>query len=98
MNTESKNEKTNHIEEKPKVSYQALIRGFIIEIIIYGGLLVVYFSVVLRFLEEPLTKLFGENLILYAGLGLGLIGVQAFVLEYVTSLLFDILGLHRLSK
>jgi hypothetical protein len=88
----------NHIEEKPKGPFRALIRGFIIEVIVYGALLVVYFSFGLRYLEAPLTKLFGENLVLYAFVGLGLIVTQAFILEFLTSLLFDFLGLHRLGK
>lgn len=88
----------NHIEEKPKVPFRALIRGFIIEVLVYGALLVVYVSFGLRYLEAPLTKLFGENLLLFAFVGLGLIATQAFILEFITSLLFDFLGLHRLGK
>jgi len=88
----------NHIEEKPKAPFRALIRGFIIEMIVYGALLVVYFSFGLRYLEAPLTNLFGENLVLYAFVGLGLIVTQVFILEFITSLLFDFLGLHRLGK
>jgi hypothetical protein len=88
----------NHIEEKPKTPFRALIRGFIIEVLVYGALLAVYFSFGLRHLESPLTNLFGENLVLYAFVGLGLIVTQAVILEFLTSLLFDFLGLHRLGK
>ena len=98
MNTESREEKVNPMEDKPNESFRPLIRGFIIEIVIYGGLLVFYFNFVLRYLREPLVELFNSSLVFYAVAGLGLIAVQAFVLEFVTSLLFDFLGLHRLSR
>lgn len=86
------------MEKKQRVPFRILIRNFLVELIVYGGLLVVYFFVALRYLSEPLALLFGENLIVYAVIGLGLIVVQAVVLEFVTSLLFDFLGLHRLTK
>ncbi len=86
------------MEKKQRVPFRILIRNFLIELIVYGVLLVVYFFVVLRYLSEPLAQLFGENLIVYAVIGLGFIVVQAVVLEFVTSLLFDFLGLHRLTK
>jgi hypothetical protein len=86
------------MEKKQRVPFRALIRNFLVEMIVYGGLLVVYFFVALRYLSEPLARLFGEDLVVYAIVGLGLIVVQAVVLEFVTSLLFDFLGLHRLTK
>ena len=98
MNTESRDEKVNPTEDKPNESFRPLIRGFIIEIIIYGGLVFLYFNYALRFLKDPLVELFGNSLVYYAVAGLGLIALQAFVLELVTSLLFDFLGLHRLSR
>jgi len=86
------------MEKKAKAPVRELIRNFIIELIVYGGLLVVYFFVVLRYLGEPLARLFGDNLVVYAFGGLGLIVAQAVFLEFVTSILFDFLGLHRLAK
>jgi hypothetical protein len=58
----------------------------------------IYFYVALRFLADPLAQLFDSNLLAYAVLSLGLIVVQSVFLEFVTSLLFDYLGLHRLSS
>jgi hypothetical protein len=86
------------MEKKPKVPFGVLARNFLAEIFVYGVLLVAYFFVALRYLSEPLTQLFGSNLVAYAFIGLGLIVAQAVFLEFVTSLLFDFLGLHRLTK
>jgi hypothetical protein len=86
------------MQKKQKVPFGILVRNFLVEILVYGVLLVIYFFVALRYLSEPLTMLFGSNLLAYAVIGLGLIVVQAVFLEFVTSLLFDFLGLHRLTK
>jgi hypothetical protein len=86
------------MEKKPKVPFGILLRNFLVELIVYGVLLVVYFFVALRYLSAPLEQLFDSDLFVYAVIGLGLIVVQAVFLEFVTSLLFDFLGLHRLTK
>jgi len=86
------------MQKKPKVPFGAIIRNLLVELIVYGILLVVYFFIALRYLSEPLAHLFENDLVMYAILGLGLIVVQAVFLEFVTSLLFDFLGLHRLTK
>ncbi len=83
---------------EPQTPFKQLIRNFLIEMVVYGVLLVAYFFLALRFLAEPLSKLFENNLVVYAFLGLLLIVVQAVFLEFVTSLLFDFLGLHRLTS
>jgi len=74
-----------------------LIRNFAIEVLIYAVLVVSYFFVVLRFLGEPLKKLFTDNLTLYAFAALVLIVVQGAVLELITSFLVGRLGLERLE-
>jgi hypothetical protein len=74
-----------------------LVRNFVIEVVIYGVLVLVYFLLVLRFLAEPLDRLFRTNLTLYAFVALGLIVVQAAVLEFITSVLINRLGLDRLE-
>lgn len=83
---------------QPQTPFLILIRNFLIEVAVYGVLLVIYFFVALRYLGEPLARLFDSNLLVYAVLGLGLIVVQAVVLEFITSLLFDFLGLNRLTS
>jgi len=76
---------------------QKLARNFIIELAVYGILLIIYFFVVLQFLGEVLNNLFLNNTTLYAVVGLGLIGAQAVVLEAVTSFLIRLLHLERLE-
>jgi hypothetical protein len=88
-------EKDNKDQQVP---FRQLIRNFLIEVVVYGVLLVIYFFVALRYLGKPLADLFNSNLLAYAVIGLGLIVVQAVFLEFVTSILFDFLGLHRLTS
>ena len=81
--------------EKSKI--RKLIINFIIELVIYGILVVAYFYLVLRYLRLFLTDLYHDNLVVYAIIGLILIVVQAVVLEAVTSFLLDRLRLERLE-
>jgi hypothetical protein len=74
-----------------------LLRNFVIEVAIYGVLVVAYFIVVLRLLGEPLVQLFHSNLVAYAFIGLGLIVVQGILLDLLTSFLLDQLELERLE-
>lgn len=69
--------------EKQRV--RVIIRTFVIELIIYGILLVAYFFAVLRSLSALLTRYFETNLVVYAFLGLGLIVAQGVVLDAITS-------------
>ncbi|HIE38367.1 MAG TPA: hypothetical protein EYH30_03655 [Anaerolineales bacterium] len=74
-----------------------LIRNLAIELVLYGILVVAYFVVVLELLSEPLTRLFHNDLTLYAFAGLGLIVAQGVLLDAATSFLLDRLGLGRLE-
>ena len=74
-----------------------MIGNFVIELIIYAILVVAYFLVVLRLLGGPLSDLYEDNLVLYAFLALGLVLVQAVVLEAVTSFIMGLLGLDQLE-
>ena len=74
-----------------------LLRSFIIELVIYGVLVVLYFFVVLRLLTGQLTFLFTENPVLYAILALVLIVLQGVFLDWVTSFLLDQIKLERLE-
>lgn len=76
---------------------RSLLRNFILEMILYGVLVVGYFLVVLRFLGEPLTELYDSDLRLYAVAALALIVAQGVVLEWVTSFLVDLMGLERME-
>jgi hypothetical protein len=70
-----------------------LIRSFAIEMLIYSALVVGYFFLVLRFLADPLERLFSSNLTLYAIVALVLIIAQAVLLEAITSFVVGLLGL-----
>ena len=74
-----------------------LVRNFLIELIVYGALVIVYFLVVLRTIGDWLTELYYENLTQYAIAALVLIVVQGFVLELITTFLIERLGLERLE-
>ena len=70
---------------------------FIVELIVYGLLVVAYFLLVLQFLGEPLAELFSKDLPRYALVSLGIIIAQAVALDYVVTFLLDLLGLGRLK-
>lgn len=74
-----------------------LLRNFVIELLIYGTLIVAYFLLVLRYLGDWLLQMYNSELRQYAFVALGLIVAQAVVLEIVTSLLITRLGLERLE-
>jgi hypothetical protein len=76
---------------------QKLVRNFIIELVVYGVLLVIYFFAVLQFLGGMLSNIYLNNSIQYAVVGLVLIVTQAVVLEAVTSYLLRLLHLDRLD-
>ena len=83
------------MSQKPNL--QKLVRNFIIELAVYGILLVIYFFAVLQYLGGMLSNLFLNNTTLYAIAGLALIITQAVVLEAVTSYLIRLLHLDRLE-
>jgi hypothetical protein len=74
-----------------------LIRNLVIELVVYGILLVAYFFAVLRLLGGFLENLFQNNIVLYAFLGLFLILTQGVVLEWLTSFFVRLLELERLE-
>ena len=74
-----------------------LIRNFAIEVVVYAALVLGYFLLVLRFLGQPLERLFSSNLVVYALVALVLIVVQGVVLEAVTSFIMGLLGLDKLE-
>ena len=72
-----------------------LVLNLIIEFIIYGGLVTLYFLVILRYLNEPIKNLFDNNLTVYAIVALILIGLQGVLLERLTFYILDWVGLKR---
>jgi hypothetical protein len=73
-----------------------LVRNFVIELIVYGVLVVTYSAIAFRLLGEPLARLFGSNLPAYALISLVLILTQGVILDLVTSFLLNRLHLERL--
>jgi hypothetical protein len=80
-----------------KEDTRALIRNFVIELVVYGALVLAYSWVVLRWLREPLRQMFHSNLLVYALLSLGLIVAQGAVLDVVTAFLLSLLPTERLE-
>jgi hypothetical protein len=68
-----------------KESRQHTFTDFLFELLIYAALVVVYLSLVFHFLGDWLTAVFNENRVLYAGLGLVFMLIQAFALERLTT-------------
>jgi hypothetical protein len=80
-----------------KREMRVLLRNFVIELVVYGVLVAAYSTVVLRFMGEPLARLFNSNLTTYAVSSLGLILAQGVLLDIITSFLLDRLRLGRLE-
>ena len=78
-----------------KLEPRELFRNLLIEIIIYSALIFGYYLLVLRFLGDWLLSLFQSNLVLYSFLGLGLIILQAVLLDFVTSFLMKYIKLDQ---
>ena len=88
MGQENKQINTQFIPKR-----QAL--NLIIELIIYGGLVTLYFLVVLRYLNEPINNLFDNNLLVYAIVSLILIVLQGVLLERLAFYILGWIGLKR---
>ena len=80
-----------------QVSRRTLLRNFILELVLYGVLVIAYFFLILQSIGVWLTELYYTNLNLYAVVALALIVVQGLFLEMVTSFLIERLGLERLE-
>ena len=81
---------------------RTLFRNLLIEIIIYGILVFGYYLLVLRWLDDWLMTIFNTNLVYYAFVGLGMIFIQAVLLDFVTSILMkfiktDQFGIRRIQ-
>jgi hypothetical protein len=88
MGQDNKQIITKHIPRR-------LVLNLIIEFIIYGGLVTLYFLVVLRYLYEPINNLFDNNLLVYAIVSLLLIVLQGVLLERLAFYILDWIGLKR---
>ena len=71
------------------------LRAYAIELLIYAGLVLGYFYLVLLILGDWLVGLFQGNLSVYAVVALGLIVGQGILLEMVTSILLRLIRSAR---
>ena len=78
-----------------KMEPRKLIRNLVFEIIIYSVLILGYYMLVLRWLGDWIASIFDSNLVLYAFAGLGLIFVQAVILDIITSFLMKYIKLDQ---
>ncbi len=78
-----------------KMEPRQLFLNLLIEIMIYSGLIVGYYFLVLRYLDTWLMEMFESNLVTYALVGLGLIFTQAVILDFVTSYLMKYIKLDQ---
>lgn len=85
------------MNEKTDRSFKLIIRNFLIEMVIYGILLVIYFFLALRYFSQPLAEFFDSSLLMYAFIGLGLIVAQAVLLDMIVTFLFNVIGLDRME-
>jgi heme/copper-type cytochrome/quinol oxidase subunit 3 len=70
---------------------QKSLRAFFVELVIFAGLVVAYFFLVLIFLADWLKKLFDQSKPLYAMVALGLIATQGVVLEVISAALMKVI-------
>jgi hypothetical protein len=76
---------------------RTLLRNFLIELVLYGILIIIYSFIAFRFLGGMLTQTFRDSRLLYAIIGLGLIVAQSALLDIITSFLLDRLKLGRME-
>lgn len=67
------------------------LRAFLIELVIYAGLVVAYFFLVLHFLGHGLRDLEQHHRYAYAGIAVLLMIGQAVLLQYVTTFLLHVI-------
>ena len=82
------------MKQNQKVAFRGMLQNYLIETIIYGGVVFLYYKFVLQLLTKPLFDLFNQNLNLYAVITIVLILLQALILEIFISLIVNGLGLR----
>lgn len=78
-----------------KLEPKKLLRNLLAEIIIYGFLIAGYYLLILRWLDDWLMTIFNTNLVYYSIVGLGMIFIQAVILDFVTSYLMKYVKLDQ---
>jgi hypothetical protein len=88
-------ENSKAIDKNPDL--RILLRNFLIELVLYTMLVVGYFLVALRLLNDYLTSLYHNDLVQYAFIALFLIVAQGVLLDALTSFLLNQTKLDRLE-
>ena len=78
-----------------KLEPRILFRNLLVEITIYSVLIFGYYLLVLRWMGDWLMNMFNTNLGYYSLIGLGLIFIQAVLLDFVTSFLMKYIKLDQ---
>ena len=78
-----------------KMEPRLLFRNLLVEITIYSVLIFGYYLLVLRWMGDWLMNMFNTNLVYYSLVGLGLIFIQAVLLDFVTSFLMKYIKLDQ---
>lgn len=78
-----------------KLEPKILFRNLLVEITIYSFLIFGYYFLVLRWLGDWFMTMFNTNLVIYSLVGLGLILIQAVLLDFVTSFLMKYIKLDQ---
>jgi len=76
-------------------SFKPLMKSFGIDLIVYIPLATIYFLIIVQFAQEPLTRLFSDQPVTYAIVGIALLVSQAVFLEVVISWLLRRIGLRN---
>ncbi|MBT3239988.1 MAG: hypothetical protein HON98_04180 [Chloroflexi bacterium] len=82
------------MKQNQKKPFQAMLRNYLIETIIYGGVAYFYYKFGLQLLTNFTAELFDSDLKLFAVFSVGVILVQALILEAIISLIVNSLGLR----
>jgi hypothetical protein len=88
---------TQHSNDQIRLNIKLFMRNFVIELVLYGSLVVGYFLLALRYLNTYLTNVFHDNLLAYAVLALVLIIAQGVLLDSLTSFLLNKIKLEQLE-
>lgn len=80
-----------------KAKTRRLVRNFVVEMVVYGFMVLIYLHLVLTFLADWLVELYDNNLVVYAIVALLFIVVQSVFMDSLTSFIMDKLGLERLK-
>jgi hypothetical protein len=78
-----------------KLEPKILFRNLLAEIIIYSILIMGYYLLVLRWLGDWLMTMFNTSLVYYSLIGLGMIFIQAVLLDFVTSYMMKYIKLDQ---